>query len=365
MKNEIILIVCNLCIYLIMNPKSNYFQLFEFGRIKIQAIQDIRNYSKYRNSVILFCPQMILDEQSNDLYPLNYSHLIQFQNESEMMEFKTLMLQEYSIISVVYFLFLLNQKIDKDLNETFKLFSGLFCRKSVPILQMHYMKQLYFILKEFSDENLMKDVFFDFLNVNGSSMFVAFENFDSTRFKNTTMLRYAIMSGLLRIESSRYLNLLDNVLNEGSSFSNFAKLKKFLKNEEISQFHLFIGYKECLKLVWENIEFDYQKKLDEFNTRIHLESKLDELVSQVKINPNSSIRNAKLILKELENKKFNEKLVQHLKESFNSKIHVNFKKLTFKGATCVGEIERMFQFKVFKYQRVWVHYPMRKAIKIK
>jgi hypothetical protein len=169
----------------------------------------------------------------------------------------------------------------------------------------------------------------------------------------------------LRIESSRYLNLLDNVLNEGSSFSNFAKLKKFLKNEEISQFHLFIGYKECLKLVWENIEFDYQKKLDEFNTRIHLESKLDELVSQVKINPNSSIRNAKLILKELENKKFNEKLVQHLKESFNSKIHVNFKKLTFKGATCVGEIERMFQFKVFKYQRVWVHYPMRKAIKIK
>jgi uncharacterized protein YlbG (UPF0298 family) len=101
MKNEIILIVCDLCIYLLMNPKSNYFQLYEFGRVKTSEIQDIRSFSKYKNYVILFCPQMILDEQSNDLYPLNYSHLIQFQNESELIEFKTIMFEKYSIISVV------------------------------------------------------------------------------------------------------------------------------------------------------------------------------------------------------------------------------------------------------------------------
>jgi DNA-binding transcriptional regulator YiaG len=201
------------------------------------------------------------------------------------------------------------------------------------------MKQLYFTLKEDSEESLLRDAFFDFLNVNGSSMFVAFENFDSIRFKNTTMIRYAIMSGLLRLESYRYLNLIERVLNDGSSFSHFSKLKKFLKNEEISQFHLLIGYKECLKLVWENIEFDYQKKLDEFNTRIHLESKFDELVSKVKENQNSSIQNAKLILKELENKKINEKFIQNLRESFNLKIHVFLKFFNFSGATCLGEVD--------------------------
>ena len=103
-NKEIILIICDQNIYLIesyeIKTKKSY-NLIEFGRIPISSIQDIRISKNQKNSLLLFSPYMEFEEEYKLIYPRNNTISIEFQKSFDFENFLTIMLQEYSIVTVV------------------------------------------------------------------------------------------------------------------------------------------------------------------------------------------------------------------------------------------------------------------------